>query len=98
MFALYRGFLDELRLRALQHVDGQFGHWPETAALDQDRLFVKNLRRLHHFAVGGEHGRVGQAVLHQFQAHDAVVHVFKGRSGEFDHVHLHPLGRQIIHQ
>ena len=43
---------------------------------------------MHHLARRGEHRRVGQLLLHELQAHQAVVHAAKRGPGEADHVDL----------
>ena len=48
--------------------------------------------------MGREHGCPGQPQLHQLQAHQAVVHVAKGRAGKLDRVDSQPLGRQTVEQ
>ena len=73
LFALHLGFLHKQGLGAAQHVQRDIGHRPETAALDQDALFVKGVGGLDDLAVGGKQGGVGQAALHQLQRHKAVV-------------------------
>ena len=91
---LFRPRLAEENLaRALQHVVRRVGDRAETAALDDDRFFVEDFRRLHGLAIRREHDRVGQALAHQLQAHQAVVDPRVGRSGELDHVHLDALRR-----
>ena len=72
--------LEELRARAVEHVEGELGHGPEAAALDEDRLLVEHLGRLHDLAGGGEHRGVGQALLDELQAHEAVVDAVERRA------------------
>ena len=61
-------------------------------------LLVEHIRGLDDFAVGREHGGIGEAVLHQLQAHQAIVHVLEGRAGELDHVHFDALAGQVVEQ
>ena len=96
-FALHSRFLHELRLGAIQHVDGDFRHGPKTAALDEDRFFVKYFGGLHHFAVGREHGRISQPLRHQLQTHQAILHFGERRPGELDRVHFDAVAIQVVH-
>ena len=70
----------------------------EAAALDEHGFFVEHLGPLHGLALGGEHGGLGQPVLHQLQRGEAVVHLDERRPGELDHVHLHPLPGEVVQQ
>ena len=85
-------------MRALEHVHRDLRCRPEAAALDQDALLVEHVRRLDDLAVGGKHGRAGQAGLHQLEAHQPVVHVLERRALEIDHVDLDALGRQVVEE
>ena len=51
---------------------------------------------LHDLAVGREHGRLRQALLHQFQTHQTIVHFLKARPRKLDHVHFHAVRRQTV--
>ena len=96
-FALRLRFLHELGLGAIQHVDGHFGDGPETAAFDEDRLFVEHFGGLHYFAVCGEHRGIRQSLRDELQCHQTIVEVLERRTGELDHVHFDPVAREIIH-
>ena len=61
-------------------------------------LFVQHLGGLEHFAVRPDEGRVGKALLHQLQAHQAVIDVAEIGSDEFDHVHLDPRRGKAVEQ
>ena len=67
IFPLHAGFLDELGLGAIEHVERGPRDRAKTAALDENRFFVKNLGRLDDFAIGSEHRGIGQAALNQLQ-------------------------------
>ena len=67
--ALQLGRADKLFQRALQHIERRRRDRVEAAALNQHRFFVKHLRPLNCFAFGGEHGGLGQPLLHQLQRH-----------------------------
>ena len=97
-FALGLGLVSELYKRTLEHVDRYAGGWPEAAAFDQHRPFVKQLRRLHDLAVGLEHRRLGQSMLDELQAHQTVVDPLECRAVEPDHVDLNPLGGQLVQE
>jgi hypothetical protein len=98
LLALHARFLDELGLAAVEHVERDLGDGTEAAPLDEDRFFVENFRVLQGLAVGGEHRGVGQPLLDELQTGRAVVHHLKGRPGKLDHVHLHAVGREIVHE
>ena len=49
-------------------------------------------------SVCGEHGRLGQILFHELQRHQSIVHSRKCRAGELNHVHFHPLPRQLVEQ
>ena len=68
----------------------------EAAAFDEDGLLVEDLGGLKNFAAGAEHDGVGEAVAHEVERHEAVVHVSEGGAGEFQHVHLDTIEAQII--
>ncbi len=97
-FAFHVRFAHEEVKRAFLHVEGRFRHRKKAAALDQDGLVIKDLGPLHRFALGGEHRRLGQALLHQLQRHQPVVHLGEGGARETDHIHFHPLPGQIVQQ
>src|SRR4029450_696093 len=46
----------------------------------------------------GEHGGVGEVLLHELQAHEPIVHVVEGGAGELDHVHFEAIARQLVHE
>ena len=94
--ALRVRFPQELGAGAFEHVKGQFGQGPEAATLDEDRFFIKGLGGLDHLALGGEQGGLGQSLLNQLQAHEAVVHLGEGRPRELDQVHLDTFHRQVV--
>ncbi len=100
----HRGFALQFRfghkpfVGAFQHVERGMGERIETAALHQNRFFVEHLGPLHRLSFGGEHGRLGQVLLHQLQRHQAVVQPGKRRSVKADHVHFHAFPRQVVQQ
>jgi len=63
-----------------------------------NRLFVKQFAGDDGFAIGGEHGGLGEPLLDELQGHEPVVHPVKGGPGKFDHVHFHALVGQAIKQ
>jgi hypothetical protein len=71
---------------------------PEAPPLHQDRLPVKDLRRLHHLAGGGKHGGVGEALFDQLQAQQAVVDPREGGTRDLHHVDLDVLASQPVQQ
>ena len=96
IFLARLALLQENAARAVQHVVGRVGDRPKTSALDQDRLFIEHLRRLHGLAIGREHDRIRQALAHQLQTHQPVVHLRVSRTGKLDHVHLDAVLGQIL--
>ena len=97
-FALQRGFLDELILRAVEHVEHRVGERTKTAAFEQNGFFVEQFAGDDGLAIGGEHGGFRQPLLNKLERHEPVVHAGKCRAGKFDHVHLNPLGVEAIEQ
>ncbi len=89
--------LECAQCRARQ-VEVHIGDRSEPAALHEHRLLVEDFGGLQHPAVGGEHGRPGQAQLHQAQAHDAIIDLFEFRARELDEVDLDALGAQPIEE
>ena len=83
---------------AIQHRQSDVGNRAEAAALNHHGLVVEHFRGLHDLAIGREHGRVGEPLFHQLQAHQAVVHLGEGRTRKLDHVHFDPAAAQIVHQ
>ena len=58
LFAVDFWLLNKLGPSALQHIDGNLGDRVEAAAFDEDRFLVQDVRDLHYFSVGREHGRL----------------------------------------
>ena len=98
VFTLVGGLLQELGQGAVEHVDDDVGDRPEPPAQDQDRAFVEDFGRLDDLAVGHEHGRVGEAAVHQLQDHQAIVHLGESRPGKVDQVDLDPLVGQVVQE
>ena len=82
------GLLHELGTGAVEHVDVDVGEGPEAAAFDQDRFLGKHLCGLHHFALSGKHGGIGEPIGNQLEAHEPVIQIAESRAGKLDHVHL----------
>src|SRR5205814_2961137 len=72
------------------------GNRPKTAAFDQNRFLMQNLRGLDHFAVGGKHDRVGQALADELQIDQPIIDLGETRAGKFDQIDLHSSGREIF--
>ena len=95
---LTRGSWHKLGRGAVEHVDIDVRHRPEATPLHHDRLLVQDLGRLEHLMVGPEHHGVGQAVLHEVQRHQAVVHFLESRAAELQHVDFDPVGPDVVDQ
>ena len=90
------GFLDEKGMGRREHVQRNVGNGAEAAALDEDGLFVEDLGGLDDFAIGGEHGGAGEAVLDELEGHEAIVDLLEAGAGEFNHVDLDALGSEAV--
>ncbi len=82
----------------MEHVDRLVGDRAEPAADDQDGALVEHLGGLDDLSLGGEHGRLGQAAVHQLEAHQPVIDPGEGRPGELDQVNVDPLVRESVEQ
>src|SRR5436305_773637 len=57
---------------------------------------MQNLRGLDHFAVGGKHVRVGQALADELQIDQPIIDLAETWAGKFDQIDLHSSGREIF--
>lgn len=83
---------------AAEHVEVHIAHGAEAAALDEDVFLAQHLGGLEHGAVGGEHGGIAEAEMHELQAHEPRIDMAELDAGELDHVDLDPLGREIVQE
>ena len=90
-------FLKHLE-RAVEHVVRDMRDGPEAAALDEQGLFIKGVRRLHDLAVRTEQCRFREALNDKLQIHDPVVDTRERRAGKTDHIHKNPSGREVVHE
>jgi hypothetical protein len=97
-FVLERRFLDEHFLRAFHHVEHGIGERTETAAFEQDGLFIKQLTGDDVFAVGGKERGLGEPLLNKLEGHQTIIHAGEGGAGKFDHVNLGALAGQPVEQ
>src|SRR6185436_20956781 len=95
---LNAGFLDELGLGAIQHIECCPRDRSKTSALNDDGLFVEHLGGLDDLSIGGEHGGVGKPEFHQLKAHQAIVYVRESGTRKLDHVDFNPLHGERIEQ
>ena len=78
--AAHLRLLEELLARPLEQIERELGDGPEAAALDQDRLLVEHLRRLHDLAAAVNMAASVKPVLDELQAHEPVVDAGEGRA------------------
>src|ERR1051326_511975 len=97
-FALEIRLLDKPFEGALEHIDGSARDGSKTAALNEHRFVVQNLRPLDRFATSSKHRGFRQSLLNQVQRHQAIIHSFKSRPGKANHIHLDTLPGEIIQE